>query len=118
MQKTLSRLHQAGVPIVLGSDAANWSVLTGFPHGMITLREAELLEEAGLTPMEVIVAGTHQAAQLLGVAEDRGRVAVGQRADLVVLAEDPLEGMSAVWSVQWTVKDGVARTPAEWMAPD
>jgi hypothetical protein len=116
MQKTLSRLHQAGVPIVLGSDTANWSVLTGFPHGMTTLREAELLEEAGLSPMEVIVAGTSRAAELLGVADDRGTVAVGQRADLVILGEDPLEGMAAVWSVQWTVKDGVAKTPEEWMS--
>jgi len=116
MQKTLSRLHQAGVPIVLGSDTANWSVLTGFPHGMTTLREAELLEEAGLSPMEVIVAGTSRAAELLGVADDRGRIAVGQRADLVILADDPLAGMEAVWSVLWTVKDGVAKTPEQWMA--
>ncbi len=117
MQKTLSRLHEAGVPVVLGSDTANWSVLTGFPHGMTTLREAELLEEAGLDPMAVIVAGTSRAAKLLGVADDRGTVAVGQRADLVILADDPLQGLEAVWSVQWTVKDGVAKTPAEWMAP-
>lgn len=115
MEKTLSRMHQAGVPIVLGSDTANWSVLTGYPHGVTTLREAELLEDAGLSPMEVIVAGTSRAAELLGVADDRGTVAVGQRADLVILADDPLEGIDAVWSVLWTVKDGVAKTPAGWM---
>jgi imidazolonepropionase-like amidohydrolase len=118
MQKTLSRLHQAGVPIVLGSDTANWAVLTGFPHGMTTLREAQLLEQAGLTPMEVIVAGTSRAAELLQVSQDRGTLAIGMRADMVILADDPLEGMQAVWSVLWTVKDGIAKTPQEWMTPD
>ncbi len=117
MERTLIRLHRAGVPIVLGSDSGNWSVLTGFPHGVTTLREAELLEEAGLTPMEVIQAGTSQAAELLGVSQDRGTIAPGKRADLVILEEDPLLGIDAVWTVQWTLKDGVAKTPQEWMNP-
>jgi imidazolonepropionase-like amidohydrolase len=43
---------------------------------------------------------------------------VGKRADLVVVAGDPLADMRALRTLRWTVRDGVARTPAEWLAAD
>lgn len=48
--------------------------------------------EAGLTPMQAITAATGQDAKLLHL-NDRGTIAVGKRADLLVLDADPLTGI-------------------------
>src|SRR5690606_27998380 len=61
------RLHAAGIPVVLGTDAG----MTGTPHGRATQHELELLVRAGLTPLQALHAGTAAAARVLGL-EDRG----------------------------------------------
>ena len=114
-QKAILQLHEAGVPMVLGSDSGNWPVFPYEFHGPTTLRELELLVDGGLTPLEAITAGTLTAARMLGVEEDQGRVAVGQRADLRVVDGDPLADITAARNIQWVIKDGEARTPRGWM---
>jgi imidazolonepropionase-like amidohydrolase len=111
----IRRIHRAGIPVVLGSDAAcTPSALYDF-HGFLTLRELELLGEAGLTPQEAIKAATLTPARMLGLADEIGTIEVGKRADLVIVRDNPLDTLRAMRSVQWTVKDGVAHTPEEWM---
>ena len=53
-------------------------------------RELQLLRAAGLTPYEVIHAATRAPAAFLGQASEFGTIAVGQRADLVLLSDNPL----------------------------
>lgn len=77
-------LHDAGIPVVVGTDAG----MTGTPHGSSTLRELELLVDAGLTPAEALVAGTAHSAKALGV-DDRGTIEVGKRADLLLVKGQP-----------------------------
>ncbi len=91
--------RDAGVRIALGTDAG-----VG-PHGR-ALDEVALLAEAGLSPGEVWQAATKGGADLLGSA-DRGRLAPGLRADLLVLAGDgeDLVGLDA--RVHRVVRDGV-----------
>lgn len=79
-------LHDAGIPVVVGTDAG----MTGTPHGASTLREFELLVDAGLTPSEALVAGTANSARALGV-DDRGTIEVGKRADLLLVKGRPWE---------------------------
>ncbi|WP_153191478.1 amidohydrolase family protein [Stenotrophomonas sp. MYb238] len=79
-------LHDAGIPVVVGTDAG----MTGTPHGASTLREFELLVDAGLTPAEALVAGTANSARALGVG-DRGTIEVGKRADLLLVKGRPWE---------------------------
>jgi imidazolonepropionase-like amidohydrolase len=85
-------------------------------HGPSTLREVELLVDAGLTPLEAIRAGTATPARMLGLDGEIGTVAVGRRADLVVVDGDPTADVRALRRIRWTIRDGVARTPDEWMA--
>ena len=66
------------------------------PHGT-NLEELELMVEAGMTPLETLHATTGSAAALLDVAEDRGTLRPGLRADLVVVDGSPedVTGMAA-----------------------
>ena len=84
-------------------------------HGVQTPREVELIGGAGLTAMEAIQAATIQSARMLRVDDEIGTVEVGKRADLVIVGGDPLADLRALRDVRWTVRDGVARTPEEWM---
>jgi len=112
---TLTSPHYPGYRLAIGSDAGNF-ILAQF-HGVSTLRELELLA-AGVPNADVLQAATRVPARLLGREDEVGTVAVGKRADLVVVRDDPLADVHAMRTVRWTVKAGVAHTPAEWMPDD
>ncbi|MFN3582523.1 CIA30 family protein [Phenylobacterium sp.] len=95
-------LHDAGVPIALGTDAG----MPGTPHGASTLREMELLVQAGLTPAEALIAGTATSAKVLDLLADRGTIEVGKRADLVLIAGRPWEAISDVRKTERVFIDG------------
>jgi imidazolonepropionase-like amidohydrolase len=94
----LARAH--GVQIALGTDAGV------VPHGS-NAREFVLMHEwGGLSPMEVIVAGTGNAARLLGWDRQTGTLAAGKWADIVAVPGDPLRDVSALERVRFVMKDG------------
>ena len=116
-QQAVRRLHQAGVPVVIGSDTPfRPSAVYAF-HGPTTLREIELVGQAGLSPGEALEAATRIAAEMLGLDDEIGTIEIGKRADLVIVRDDPLSDLRALRTVLWTVRDGVAHTPSEWLAP-
>ncbi|WP_324963447.1 amidohydrolase family protein [Archangium sp.] len=97
--ENLRTLHQAGVRIGFGTDSgAMPQRIPGFAEH----RELELMTQAGLTPAQALRAATRDSAELLGL-KDRGAVAPGMLADLVVLDADPTQdirntrGIHAVW---------------------
>ena len=81
---SFARAVQAGVRIAMGTDSG----VT--PHGQ-NLRELALMADGGMSPREVLLATTRAAAELLGVADERGTLEPGKLADLVVVAGDPYE---------------------------
>lgn len=91
-------LHAGGVRIATGTDAA------AFP-GMIHL-ELEDLVAVGMTPLEAIAAATSRAARVLGAQEEIGTVAVGRRADLILLDGDPLEHIRNTRKIWKVIKGG------------
>ena len=96
-------LHEAGVPIIVGTDA-NETAFAPVSHGASLHDEIELLQQAGLSPLEALHGATAGAAAALQ-RTDRGRVATGLRADLVLVDADPYED------------PGVLRAPhAVWVA--
>jgi hypothetical protein len=112
----IRQMYEAGIPIVLGTDSSNLPAFISFFHGPSTIREVELLSEAGMAPMDVLRSATTIPAEMMGIDDLVGTVEVGKRADLLVVGEDPLMGLSAVRrSVRYTIRDGDARTPEEWM---
>ncbi len=99
---SIGRLHAAGVTILAGTDAPN----PGTAHGASMHRELELLVEAGLSPGEALAAATSTPATKFGL-DDRGRVAVGLRADLVLVTGHPDEDVLASRDIVGVWKAGV-----------
>ncbi len=93
--------HDSGGDIAVGNDYGVAGMEPGIP-----LREMDLLQIAGLTPLEVIEAATRQAAYVCGQSDELGTLEEGQLADLIVVAGNPLEDLKALESVLYVVKDG------------
>ncbi len=81
---SVRRLHQAGVAILAGTDAGN----PGTAHGVSMHGEMALLVQAGLSPQQALRAATSLPAARLGM-RDRGRIAPGLRADLLLVEGAP-----------------------------
>jgi imidazolonepropionase-like amidohydrolase len=92
-RRLLRALRDAGAGILLGADAPQVFNVPGFA----TLRELEALVSAGLSPFQALQAGTRNPALALGVPDSFGTIAVGRRADLVLLEADPLADVRNVW---------------------
>ena len=97
--ESVRRAIDAGVAIAMGTDAG-----VG-PHGD-NLRELTLLVECGMTPEGALHAATGSAAELLDVAEDRGTIEAGKRADLLVVDGDALEVDTLAERVRGVYQDG------------
>jgi len=95
---------RAGGLLTAGADPTGaGGVLPGFGDQ----REIELLVEAGLSPVEAIKVATLDGARALGREEELGTVAVGKRADLVLIKGDPARRIDDIEQVELVFKDGV-----------
>lgn len=99
----LRMLHEAGVPLTIGTDLANPYVS---PSGAMA-REMVLHAEAGIAPWDVLRLATAEAAERIGVGGRTGRLAPGMEADIVFLARDPSLDVAAVAEVRVVLSDGV-----------
>ncbi|MFE5559154.1 amidohydrolase family protein [Streptomyces sp. NPDC056544] len=91
----LRALREAGVPLLAGTDATPFAPA----HGAGLHRELELLtRDGGLRPQEALTAATALPARYSGLS-DRGRIAPGLRADLLLVEGDPTEEVSALGAV-------------------
>jgi imidazolonepropionase-like amidohydrolase len=109
LMATVRVLHQAGVPIVAGTDQA----VPGFSLD----REIELYVQAGFTPMEAIQAATLVPARAMGMEKDSGTIEAGKRADVILVDGNPLENISDIRKVSVVFAAGKMYQPAAlWSA--
>ncbi|TXH67364.1 MAG: amidohydrolase [Lysobacteraceae bacterium] len=103
-------LHAAGVDILAGTDAGN----PGTAHGASMHGELELLVRAGLSPAQALAAATSTPARRFGL-KDRGRIAPGMRADLLLVEGDPTREITDSRRIIGVWKNGhaVSRAPAK-----
>jgi imidazolonepropionase-like amidohydrolase len=92
-----------GVNIALGSDQFPFEPNDGT---VATVAEAELYAKAGMTPLQALQAATIQPARMMGIDEDVGRLKVGQYADIVAVAANPAENVSALRTISFVMKNG------------
>lgn len=85
LQQNIARLLAAGIPIGVGTDAG----VGGTYHGWSTLHEMELLVSSGMTPLQALTAGTGVSAAIVGQSTDRGTIAPGKIADLLLVEGEP-----------------------------
>jgi len=98
---TLGRAHKAGIRIAFGTDTAV------SPHGQ-NAREFALMVKAGMTPMQAVTAATVTAAEHIGHSRELGSLEVGKFADLIAVAENPLDDIRALERVVFVMKEGKA----------
>ncbi len=85
--RSVKAMHDAGAHLVVGTDTPNPYLVPGFSLH----QELQCFVEAGLTPYEAIKAATHDAAELVGALNEWGAIAVGKRADLILVSANPLD---------------------------
>ncbi len=115
-----------GGRVTTGSDSGYIWKLYGFGY----IRELELLQEAGFSPLEVIRAATINGAEVLGMDDQIGSIQPGKLADLVIVKENPLHNFKVLYGtghlmlnesnepvrtdgIEYTIKDGIVYRPAE-----
>ena len=86
----LKALHDGGTNIALGTDSPQIFSVPGFAIH----HEMELYVDIGMTPYEVLEIGTRKPAEYFNATADFGTVAVGKRADLVLLTSNPLDDIA------------------------
>ncbi len=95
-----------GVAIAMGSDMPP---AADFDGTSATVREMEFMEEAGMTPAQVLRAATSVPAAWLGLGDRLGRVREGFLADLLLVGGDPLRSVSALRDLRLVIQQGEVR---------
>ncbi|MBL4661524.1 MAG: amidohydrolase family protein [Alcanivoracaceae bacterium] len=96
---SFEKAHKAGVNIAFGTDSGVSA------HGD-NAQEFALMVKAGMSPLKAIQSATMSAATLLGQSDHLGSIEVGKFADMVVLAENPLENITAIEQITIVIKAG------------
>jgi imidazolonepropionase-like amidohydrolase len=102
--RNLKKLSDAGIVIVLGSDSGAQPVRTqGFSEHL----ELKLMTEAGLTPMQTIIAATNNGAKMLRIDKQCGTLQPGKKADFIILNGNPLDDVKQTRNIFSVWKNGV-----------
>ena len=100
--ETVQQAIRYSVRVVAGTDAGGWF------HGNNSV-ELDMLVDAGMTPMQAIIAGTREAAACCGLEGDLGTLEAGKLADLIVVDGNPLSDITALQereSIRLVMKEG------------
>ena len=100
--QAVKQLRDAGVPVLAGTDAPN----PGTAHGASLHGEMERLVGAGLTPAQALAGATSETAAAFHLS-DRGRIATGLRADILLVDGDPTQNIRATRNIVQVYHQGV-----------
>ncbi|MBT8083415.1 MAG: amidohydrolase family protein [Gammaproteobacteria bacterium] len=99
MAGSFARAHKAGVRVAYGTDSGI------SPHGT-NAEEAVLMVEAGMSEMDVIVAATISAADLIDMSDALGTIENGKQADIIAVDASPLDDIAELLEVDFVMKGG------------
>jgi len=104
MLRLLKMIHDAGITIVPGTDALS---------GYTLLHELELYARAGIPPAQVLRMATLTSAEVVGADRERGVIAAGKRADMILIDGDPTVHIGDLHKATIVIKDGHVFHPAQ-----
>lgn len=107
MLRMTKRMYDAGIPILAGTDAT---------AGLMLHRELELEVRAGIPPAKALQIATFNAARLLKQEKDLGSIAVGKRADFLLVDGNPVEHISDIRRCRLIMKNGTLYKSADLYA--
>ena len=99
MAGNFAKAYKAGVNIAYGTDSGV------SPHGT-NAEEALLMVEAGMSEMEVLVAATINAADLIDMSDSLGTIEAGKYADIIAVDNSPLDDIGELLDVDFVMKGG------------
>ena len=102
-KSNLHRFVQAGGKVAMGTDYDGY--ITPFDLGM-PITEMKLMQEAGMTPMQIIIAGTINAASVCDLENELGTIEAGKIADIIIVDGNPLEDLEYFSNVQMVIHNG------------
>ena len=105
--ESLRKLHEAGAVIIAGSDSNKSNKMNYVDHGKAFLTELELMVQAGMTPVEVLLSMGDTPSKYFPFLSDRGTIEPGKRADLVLVEGDPTKDISACRNIRRVWVKGV-----------
>lgn len=108
-QTNLKAMQDGGAIVATGTDAGNIGTL----HGPAIHRELELMSESGLTPREILISSTRNAALVFAAEPETGTLEKGKFADFLILDADPLIDVANLQRLHRVVKGGVSLEPDE-----
>lgn len=91
--------YKQGVKMAFGTDASI------FEHGR-NAEQFKLMNDAGMTPMDILKSATINAAELIGIENKTGSIEVGKWADLISVKGNPLEDISVLEKIEFVMKNG------------
>jgi imidazolonepropionase-like amidohydrolase len=94
---------KSGVNIAMGSDQFPFEPNEGT---VASIREIELYNEAGMTPVQALRTATVNTARMLGAEQDLGAIAAGKYADIIALDADPTQDVRALRTLSVVIKGG------------
>jgi len=102
-QNNLRRFVQAGGKVALGTDYDGY--VTPFDLGM-PITEMKLMQQAGMTPMQILVSATRHSSYVCGMENELGTIEEGKIADIIIVKDNPLEDLEALLNVQMVIHNG------------
>ncbi|MGC3945679.1 MAG: amidohydrolase family protein [Chryseolinea sp.] len=104
LRSQLPLIHQSGIRIIAGSDAAALNTYVYPAESLI--QELEIFQEAGLNGTEIMKTATINGPKYFNIENQVGTIAPGKRADVVILDRNPLEDIHALRTVNGVLKFG------------
>jgi imidazolonepropionase-like amidohydrolase len=101
----LRRAYRLDVPMAFGSDVV--FITDGYTRGTAALTYLENFRKAGIPAPYALKMMTTNAADLMGLSDERGSIRPGLAADLIAMPANPLDDIRALHDVSFVMKDGV-----------
>lgn len=99
--ESVKKMYEAGVKLAFSTDTGGVAIWPG--QGF---HEMQYMKEIGMKNGEILRSATWEAAKAVGISDSVGRIAVGYRANMIVVEKNPIEDLNQMKEIQMVIKAG------------